>query len=302
MKNKVTILVNSCDEYSDLWEAFFSLLKKYWPDCPCRIILNTESKTFTYDGLNIECFQLYQLDSKVAYGERILKHLNKITTEYTLMLLDDFFLRDFIKVHKILECLQWMDSNDKIVSFQFSSLLDKNNIVSCKYDGFEKRPEYGLYKLCFSPALWRTSKLMSYWRKHENPWQWEEIGNIRTVKHKEDEFYSICEGVPPIIDYGYNKNRCWGVVQGKWAKDNVERLFEENDIKIDYSQRGVFSETDRLRLCKQSYLKKWIDEFKSLKGTGLEFVFLKFKMRRLIQTIYMPWPENWCSYFLRKGV
>lgn len=302
MKEKVTILVNSCDCYNDLWEAFFKLLKKYWPDCPCRIILNTESKIFTYKGLNIECFQFYPAGSKIAYGERIIKHLNEITTEYTLMLLDDFFLRDFVKVEKILECLKWMENNDKIVTFQFSPLLDKNNVVSCRYNGFEKRPEYGLYKLCFSPALWRTKKLTSYWREHESPWHWEEIGNLRTVNHKQDEFYSICENVPSIIDYGYSKDRCWGVVQGKWVKDNVEKLFEQNNIYIDYLERGIFSESDRLSLCKQPYLKKWIDEYKSLKGTGLTYVFLKFKVRRLFQTVCMPWTESWCSYFKRKGV
>lgn len=55
-KEDVTFLVNTCDSYKDCWELFFCLFKKYWPENDCRIILNTESESFTYDGLNIESF------------------------------------------------------------------------------------------------------------------------------------------------------------------------------------------------------------------------------------------------------
>lgn len=300
MRHKITVLVNSSDGYSDLWSIFFELLKKYWPNCNYRIILNTESKTYTYQGLNIECFQFYSEGENVPYGKRIIRHLEEISTEYTLMLLDDFFLRDFVKVDRILECLHWMEVDKNIVTFQFSPLVDKNNVISCQYNDFEKRPIYGNYKLCFSPALWRTAKLKDYWREHENPWQWEEIGNIRTVNYKQDEFYAICENSSPIINYGYNKERCWGVVQGKWAKENVDDFFKKNGINIDYSERGIFSEDDRSRLCKQPYWKKWICEYKSLKNTGLGIRFFIYKIRRLFQTICKMPVEEWQSYFFRK--
>ncbi len=44
MKSEVTVLINSCDAYSDLWEPFFKLFSIYWPDCPYEIVLNTEYK------------------------------------------------------------------------------------------------------------------------------------------------------------------------------------------------------------------------------------------------------------------
>ena len=50
--DKIALLVNSCDKYEDLWAPFFTLLKKYWnPEYP--IVLNTESKDFNFEGLNI---------------------------------------------------------------------------------------------------------------------------------------------------------------------------------------------------------------------------------------------------------
>ena len=300
MQDKLTILVNSCDGYSDLWDIFFKLLKKYWPDCNCRIILNTESKEYVYDGVEIDCFKFYKNGQKIPYGERILRHLNEISTEYTLMLMDDFFLRDYVNMEKIEQCLRWMDENEKIVAFHFTPLPDENNIPSLKYEGFEKRSDYADFKLCFLPAIWRTKKLLSYWRSHENPWHWEMIGNIRTVCNKEDEFYNICQKEPLIIDYGNSYDRCWGVVQGKWVKTNVETLFEENEIFVDYSIRGIFTEADRSNFVKQPYWKKWLDEHKSLKGTGLETMFWKWKIDRVVRTIFKVGAETWCSYFERK--
>ena len=39
IKNKFAILIVSCDKYSDLWDPFFKLFFKFWPDCPFNIYL-----------------------------------------------------------------------------------------------------------------------------------------------------------------------------------------------------------------------------------------------------------------------
>ena len=43
-QNRVTLLVNSCDAYADLWQPFFTLLKRYFVPLPAEILLNTETK------------------------------------------------------------------------------------------------------------------------------------------------------------------------------------------------------------------------------------------------------------------
>ena len=51
----VTILVNSCDLYEDVWEPFFRLLKIQWPECEqYRIVLNTETKEYNCEFLKVE--------------------------------------------------------------------------------------------------------------------------------------------------------------------------------------------------------------------------------------------------------
>ena len=52
-----SILVNTTDSFSDCWNPFFKLFKKYWPNYGGKIYLNTEIKDFKYEGLNIICIK-----------------------------------------------------------------------------------------------------------------------------------------------------------------------------------------------------------------------------------------------------
>ena len=94
MENKrLTILVNSCDKNSDLWEVFFKVMQKYWQDCPYRIILNTETKSYSFDGFNVECLCVAKNKSdeellSYAWADRVKDNLKYIDTKYTLFLLD----------------------------------------------------------------------------------------------------------------------------------------------------------------------------------------------------------------------
>ena len=108
MSNECTLLVNSCDNYSDTWTPFFKLLSKYWPDCPYKIVLNTESLSFKYNDLNINTFSFYKEGKSVSWGRRVIRHLKKIETEFVLIVLDDFFIRANVDQARIEECISWM--------------------------------------------------------------------------------------------------------------------------------------------------------------------------------------------------
>lgn len=144
-----TILVCSCDDYMDCWPPFFHLLKKYWPDCPYDIVLNTESEVFTIDGLHVVCHQFYNKGENVPYGERLLRHLNAIDTPYIFILMDDFFLRKEVDTAKIQFCIHELERNSDIAVFSFDSVRDEMNIDDGQYSDFLLRPQCGEYKLNF---------------------------------------------------------------------------------------------------------------------------------------------------------
>lgn len=113
-QNRVTLLVNSCDAYADLWQPFFTLLKRYFLPLPAEILLNTETKNFAFDGLNLRCVH----STAPTYGERMTDALREVKTEYTLLLLDDFFLAAARGYWRgLADIVRWMDADRDIVYF-----------------------------------------------------------------------------------------------------------------------------------------------------------------------------------------
>lgn len=265
MEDNLVILVCSCDSYSDLWEPFFKLLKKYWEDCPYKIVLNTESKVFQYEGLDITCYSLFP-GKQVPYGERMLAHLDRIEAPYVLMMMDDFFIRRNVNEKKIMQVIQWMNENPKAATFSFQWVEDELNRPSEQYPGFSRRPQYGEYKLNFQAAIWRTDLLKKMWKKHETPWEWETVANFRTFNNQY-EFYVLDTNQETPLDYGF-RNSGMGVFRGKWVIDTVEQLFCDNDISIDYTVRGIYSPEDKniVRMKKSSKIS---DEIRCIRSIGV---------------------------------
>lgn len=236
LSEKLTVLVCSCDAYEDLWYPFFKLFNKYWGNYPCRIILNTETKKYEYENLNIECFSFYE-DNNVKYGERFLRHIEEIKTPYTLILLDDFFIRENVDEKRLTEIVSWLEADESIATFNFDAVKDNYNTKS-EYNGFVKRARIAPYKLNMQAGIWRTDCLKELWRKNDSPWTWEIYGNSRTFDDKY-KFYCLESLNNTPINYGYNVNGM-GVFRGKWC-DDVPPLFEKEMISVDFSRRGFYS-------------------------------------------------------------
>ena len=232
---KCTILVNSCDKYEDAWYPLFKIMKAEWKDRKWPIVLNTESKTFDYEDMGIKTFRLYQPGVKDKWGKRLIETLKRIDTEYVLMYLDDFFLTRPVNQNMLDQCIEWLDKNDDVAVFCFMPSYG-GNIKDGRFEGFEKRPQDGDYRLNCQAAVWRKEILLKYTRPWENPWDWEVIGNVRT-RRCEKAFYSLIEGVEGPFEYSLKD---WsGIYRGKWVRKVVEPLFQKHNIDIDLTVRGV---------------------------------------------------------------
>ncbi len=239
MKNsneKLTILVNSCDAYKDLWQPFFILLKKYWQGPLPEIVLNTESEKFSFDGLDIRCVN----SNERFYGKRLKNALRNVRTPYVLLLLDDFFIRKEVNTDRLYRTIEYMDSDSRIACFNFEK---RTGAVSEKYSGYVTLPAVCDYKLNMQAALWRKTDLDDLWKDKESPWDWEVYGNLRTY-FSDRKFYYLAPDRESPIDYGKKAGLTWGVVRGKWCRDDVVPLFEKENISVDFSHRGFFQPQD----------------------------------------------------------
>ncbi|MEG0751435.1 MAG: hypothetical protein RR998_05495 [Oscillospiraceae bacterium] len=228
-----TVIVSSCDAYSDLWPPFFTLLKRNW-NCLFPIVLNTESKSFSFDGLDIKTLSLFREGESVPWGKRLRETLARVDSEYILFLLEDFYLTSAVDEKRLDEVFQWMEENHDIAVFSFYPAPGDNE-KSERYKGFEKRAQRAAYRFNAQAALWRRERIIGFVEPHESAWEWEHTGNERSYSVA-DAFYSAIEGYPQIFPYDPFVH---GLYDGKWLKA-VPELFAQNGIEVDFAERGFF--------------------------------------------------------------
>ncbi len=258
-KQNVTMLVNSCDLYQDIWPMFFCALKEYWPDRDMNIILNTESKNidFKVDGLTVHHF--IDDSGKDKWGARFLKVLQSIKSEYVVVVYDDFILESRFDSRRLRALIKHMDLNKNIavsylVALGLPTKLDKRHkdqvVLQDNVD----------YRLNSAPALWRRENLIEYTGPNDNPWAWEVFGSYRTYNDKK-LFYAP---IAPESDlYVYNHKKGGAIYRGKWVSEVVLLKKKKYDLNINFNVRGFSSE--------------YLPEKRSL-AWKLKFILLGFKM------------------------
>jgi hypothetical protein len=240
---KCTVIVNSCDAYADLWSPFFKLFNYYWPNCPYSVLLNTESNNL---GIKDQFLGDIQIENKnvknISYGQRMRSCLKQINTPIVLLLLDDFFFRDFVDQNRISQLVSLILEHDEVYNFCLEKTHDPFDVDDKKFKGFLKRSKFGAYRYNLQAGLWKRDKLIDAWMDFESPWQWELFGNMRSWR-TDGVYYVMSNDECELISYG-KTNEIWGVFRGKWVVDDVQPLFEMHGIHIDYSLRGVCTSND----------------------------------------------------------
>lgn len=253
-KNKCSLLLSTCDKYVDAWLPFFTLFDKMWPDCKMPMYLNTESLFFSYNLLNIQCLHPASLTDKkgkpISWSNRLKQAIEKIDTEYILLMLEDFFLQSPVRADVVEDCLKWMDEDKKIghIDFYHEPYLPGTE----KGEFVQVDPSYD-YAMNTLPGLWRKDFFLSIIRD-ENPWDFEFYGTGRWRK-TDVKIFTHLEKYPEVFDFGLNPELGYGIFRGKWLKKNQE-LFERYGIEVDYSNLGVWDELPDLRARERE--KHWL--------------------------------------------
>lgn len=229
---KCTVLVLSCDRYSDLWDPFFKLFSLFWKDCAYPVVLVPEKKTYDCPYMKVET---YHFNGSVAapWSRRIKQCLKSLKSKYVLILMDDFFLTQPVLTDKLEKCFDWMEKEDNIACFSFVPSLWED-VDTGEYPGFEERPVGGLYRVNCQAGLWNRDKLIKLMLPYENAWDFEWMASCRSDKTNW-RFFAAKKEKPWIFDYDFSSGG--GVHRGKWT-GGVVKIFEENGIDIDYSIRG----------------------------------------------------------------
>lgn len=246
LKDNLTILVSSCDKNADLWPVFFQIFKKKWPDCPCRIILNTETQSYSFDGLNIECLcvsnnKTDKTTLSYNWSDRLIDNLKQIKTKYTLFLLEDFYIKNQVNTLDVESLVKKLET---IKNFGALYLSDNESNYPSYYNkkiNLYKRHKFNHYKINATPAIWNTKVLLKILKKHESPWDFEFKGTNRAILFSNKKFFCTYNryfnsNLPQI----FNFNLAEQLARGKWTEEAVKFLTEEK-INVDFEKREIIN-------------------------------------------------------------
>lgn len=238
--NEIVIVVNSCDAYSDVWLPFFCAFRENWPDCKCKIILNTETKSFSFDGLNIISLQLSELERNISWGARLKKAVALTDSEYLLMLFDDFILEGQVDVAEVEKCLRHLQENPDISAFYFiNSGIDV--VEDQRFEGYSQVEHNAYYKINSAPGLWRRAHLSKYTGNQDTPWAWEFFGTARTFKSTDNFYVMKSDHIHP---FKYQHQLGGAIHRGKWVEKVIFPAIVKYKIDLDLAQRGISTGED----------------------------------------------------------
>lgn len=261
--NDVTILVNSCDKYEDAWEPFFRLFHINWKDCPYKIVLNTETKNFYCDFMDVRTVNFY---SKGSWSKRLKNVLKQIDSEYVLYFLEDFFLESPVNVDSFNKALELMKKDENIgyIGLKYNQGYTFKELGKTKSEEpFLDKDDLITYNRINSmTALWRKEWLISLLRMHESPWDFEKYGSIRSRRSDKKVLIINNNVCAPVFHYEIDVKYGMGIYGGKWLENN-KQLFDKHDIKVNFENLGIYKECastekkedveQKISLCEQLY-------------------------------------------------
>lgn len=179
LKDKLTLLISSCDKFSDLWDAYFKLLNKSWPDRRIDTILLTDcSTTRNFEGVTI-----LSAGKGKELSERLLFALPWIKTEYILFTLDDYFPIYDINTSNIENLIYEIDSHnlDYVRLFKRpDSRIRINNTENLFWVDLNSTRDSN-YLVNLYAGVWRKSFLSKTIKGPMNAWQYE-VSLTRTAR------------------------------------------------------------------------------------------------------------------------
>ena len=227
MNNTIlAVYVSSCDVCSDLWDTFFSMIDRFWPDCCYPIYLINNEYPFKHDGVHV-----MNTGAEVNWFYRTILSLNNLREKYIMFMLEDYLISKQIKNEMIDEILNFMDSNEAYY-YQLSvgntgSKSDLRTQVSARTN----------YPVSLQPALWQREKFLDILNGiiGKTPWDFEYYFTQK-YQDKTDIIKGVYHDTRDILGY---KN---GVLRGKWIPSTLD-YYKELGISIDTGNREIMSAT-----------------------------------------------------------
>ena len=211
----ISVVISSCDLYSDCWKPMFLSLKENWPnsDIPVYLICN-------YKDSGDDIIKSLKVGEHLGWGSNTHKALEEIKTDYVLLLQEDYFLNKLFKDEII----------EKHLKFCIENKVDYLRLGEPFYDSHPTdNPEYCVnpikkgIRLTLQPAIWKRETLQMLTLGGWTGWDFERNINAyieeNTIKINAMVIHST---IAP--EQGYNMVHGTGIRKGIWTEGGIEFL------------------------------------------------------------------------------
>lgn len=169
LQEKMTMLILSCELFSDLWEAHVKQLETYWPDRGMDTYIVTDAEHPT----EFERVKVMATGAGLEFSERLAVALDQINTEYVFITLDDYFLREPVSNQKIKNLLEIMDAEKLDYMRLFKRSKKANGEKMCGHKGIRWIINEKPYSVNLYVGIWRRDFMRKTIRDVRDPWRFE---------------------------------------------------------------------------------------------------------------------------------
>ena len=231
-----TLLVNSCDAFSDTWPACFKLLRLNAEGLATDgIMLVTERKEYAYDGLDVRCSRANrEIERYRTSSECLIDALDQLETPLVLYMQDDYFYERPLDVALVNDLARKMAEEPGIGHIGLTHMGSRGPFAPTDDERLWRIGQRANYRISTMTGLWRVEVLRSYLRPEENNWMFEIYGTRRAWRRKDHLFLTVSRDRPEPVTYVHT-----GIIKGKWHRD-IPALFARYDIPMAFERRGFY--------------------------------------------------------------
>lgn len=238
LDKKLTILISTCNAYSDLWDIHLELLKRNWPDREASCILVTDSPV----DRQFENVSVFSAGSKLEMPQRLKEVLKTIDTEYVLITLDDYFPVKTITSVKIEKALSVMEKEKLDYLRLWPYPRSKQKMAG--QDGFYWISYDSNYQVNLYPGIWRKSFLEKTFHESLSAWMYE-VSLTAIAKRENAKSALSLNGEFPFLD----------VIRKGKILHKAKAFLDNNGYSLN---REVISWEQELKLNLMYYCKEYL--------------------------------------------
>lgn len=209
------VVIISCKRFEQVWDPFFILFKRYWPDCPFKIYFITDFGKPDYDFINV-----IEVGRDLKFSSNLIHGLNNIVEKFIVFFQEDYLFLDNFNTPKILELVQIIKDNPEVGCLRLAPCPGPT--ANSNYS-----PDLGIvqfgdeYRTSAQTAIWDKQVLLSLLKENETGWDFEIRGTFRS-NFLNKIFLSVLRGQSPVPYY------ITAVTKGKWEQGALDLLKREN--------------------------------------------------------------------------